>query len=267
MTRRTIAGTRTIVTGASSGIGRALALELARQAARLLVTARREARLRQLVEEIRDLGGEAHYVAGDVTDPEHRRRTVAAAQSQFGGLDLLVNNAGVGAIGPFAQADEVRLRRVMEVNFFGPVELIRRALPLLQTGRNPMIVNVGSVLGHRGVPDKSEYCASKFALHGFSDALRCELVASGIEVLLISPSTTQTEFFDSVLEQQGEEPACGPGAMSPERVARQTVWAIRRGRQELILSLGGRCLVWFDRICPPLANRLVARFAGKGGRT
>ena len=266
MTRRTISGARTIVTGASSGIGRAIALELARQAARLVVTARREARLRQLVEELRNLGAEAHYVAGDLTDPEHRRRTVAVAQTQFGGLDLLVNNAGVGALGPFAQAGEARLRRVMEVNFFGPVELIRSALPLLQTGRNPMIVNVGSVLGHRGVPDKSEYCASKFALHGFSDALRCELVAGGIEVLLVSPSTTQTEFFDSVLEKRGEESAPRLGAMSPEQVARQTVRAIRRGRQELILSLGGRLLVWFDRLCPPLANRLVARFAGKGVR-
>ena len=248
-------------------MGRAIAFELARQAARLVVTARREAPLRQLVDEIRDQGGEAHYVAGDLTDPEQRRRTVSAAQTHFGGLDLLVNNAGVGALGPFAQADELRLRRVMEVNFFAPVELIRSALPLLRAGRNPMIVNVGSVLGHRAVPDKSEYCASKFALHGFSDALRCELVASGIQVLLVSPSTTQTEFFDNVLEQQGEHPAPRFGGMSPYRVARQTVRAIRQGRQELILSLGGRLLVWFDRLCPPLANRLVARFTGREGGT
>lgn len=267
MSRRTIAGARTIVTGASSGIGWALARELARQGALMVVTARREDRLRQLVQAIQDGGGQATGVTGDLTDAEHRQRVIAAAGSWLGGLDLLINNAGVGALGAFAQAGAARLRQVMEVNFFGPVELIRAALPLLRTGRSPMIVNVGSVLGHRAVPNKTEYCASKFALHGFSDALRGELAQQGIDVLLVSPSTTRTEFFDSVLEKQGPEPPQAGAGMSPDAVARQTVRAIRAGRQEIILSVGGRALVWFDRLCPPLANRLVAWFFSKGVKT
>ena len=105
-----------------------------------------------------------------------------------------------------SQAGEERLRRVMEVNFFAPVELIRSAIPLLREGKRPLIVNISSVFGHRAVPRKSEYCASKFALHGFSDALRAELAREGIDVLLVSPSTTQSEFFDMVLEHESPSP-------------------------------------------------------------
>ncbi len=99
----------------------------------------------------------------------------AANEIRQGQVDLLVNNAGVGAIGPFADASADRMRSVMEVNFFAPVELTRSLLPSLRRGRASVICNISSVLGHRAVPNKSEYCASKFALHGWSDALRAEL--------------------------------------------------------------------------------------------
>lgn len=260
MSRRKISGSRTIVTGASSGIGRALALELARQGARSVLTARRAELLEELQAQVRALGGEAHVVAGDIVDGEVRQRLLDTARNQLGGLDLLINNAGVGAIGPFAEAAEARLRRVMEVNFFAPAELIRSAVPLLREGNRPMIVNVSSVLGHRGIPKKSEYCASKFALHGLSDSIRAELSSCGIDVLLVSPATTATEFFDNVLEKNADLPWLALGAMSPESVARKAVKAMRRGRQEIILTPGGKLLVWCDRLCPPLVNRLVARF-------
>lgn len=260
MTRRKIQGARTIVTGASSGIGREIAVELARHGARVILTSRRMDRLEQLADEIKGLGGEACPVAGDVTDVDLRQRLLETVESQLGGLDLLVNNAGIGAIGPFATADESRLRRVMEVNFFAPVELMRSALPLLRKGTRPMIVNVGSVLGHRAMPNKSEYCASKFALHGLSDALRAEFGEFGVDVLLVSPSTTDTEFFDAVIDKQGDLPSLTLAAASARSVARKTVRAIQRGRHEIILTPGGKLLVWADRLCPPLVDRLVAKF-------
>ena len=260
MSRRSISGSRAIVTGASSGIGQALARELNRQGVRLVLSARREDRLSQLASELSGTGTEATYCVGDVTRAEVRTAILETAQNSFGGLDLLVNNAGVGALGPFAEADEARLRRVMEVNFFAPAELMRSAIPLLTHGNRPMIVDISSVLGHRAVPNKSEYCASKFALHGLSDAVRAELAESGIDLLLVSPSTTKSEFFDNVLESRAPQPALGAGPMSPEQVACKTVRAIRRGRHEIILSPGGKLLVWLDRISPPLINRLVARF-------
>ena len=113
-------------------------------------------------------------VVGDVTDPAVRQQLLDTARDQFGGLDGLVNNAGIGGIGEFSENDEAKLRRIMEVNYFAPLELIRLAIPELRKGHTPFIMNVASVLGHCAVPKKSEYCASKFALHGFSDALRCE---------------------------------------------------------------------------------------------
>jgi len=260
MTRRKIAGSRAVVTGGSSGIGQAIALALARQGARVLVTARRGDRLEQLVGDIRLLPGEAYSVIGDITDVRTRNEVLRVAESELGGLDILVNNAGIGAVGPFQRASPERLRAIMEVNFFAPLELTRGALPLLQKGYRPIIVNVGSVLGHRAVPKKSEYCASKFALHGFSDALRAELARQGIDVLLVSPSTTSSEFFDRVISS---EPMNLPwktlGQMSCDQVARKAVRAIRAGKHEVILSAGGKFLVWLDRLCPRLADWLTMR--------
>jgi short-subunit dehydrogenase len=260
MASRSIQGLRTIVTGASSGIGREIALELARRGAKLLITARRADRLQELLGELHNLDAEAHTVVGDIVEPATRSELLETASSQFEGLDAVVNNAGIGALGPFADADEDRLRRVMEVNFFAPLELIRTAVPLLQTGRRPIIVNVGSVLGHRAVPLKSEYCASKFALHGFSDALRCELASDGIDVLIVSPSTTASEFFDHVIENEENPSPSLAKSMPPRVVARKTVRAIQRGKHEIILSSEGKLLVWLDRLCPPIMNRLIARF-------
>jgi short-subunit dehydrogenase len=258
MARRTIAGLRAIVTGASSGIGRELVRELIRRQARVVALARREDRLRELAAEIAapDL---LRWMAGDVTSPADRAAALGLCVADFGGLDCLVNNAGLGARGPFAQADEARLRLLFEVNFFAPAQFLREALPHLRQGRDPLVVNVGSVLGHRAVPEKSEYCASKFALHGLSDSLRCELGREGIDVLLVSPSTTSSEFFERSLSDQ-PPPVRRWGVMTPQAVARCTVDAMCRGRREIILSAGGKFLVWLDRLCPPLADWLVGRF-------
>jgi short-subunit dehydrogenase len=260
MARRKIPGSRAVVTGASSGIGQAIARELARQGARLIVTARREERLVELVEELKSNGAEAHYVVGDITDVELRQKLIDTVKNQFGALDILINNAGSGAIGLFAKADAAQMRRIMEVNFFAPVETTRAALPLLRAGNKPIIVNVSSVLGHRAVPKKSEYCASKFALHGFSDALRAELASEKIDVLLVSPSTTESEFFDTATGNKADLPWLSLGRMSAAAVARKAVRAIRSGRHEIILTPGGKLLVWFDRLMPPIVNRLVAKF-------
>ncbi len=261
MARRKIEGLRTIVTGATSGIGREIALELARSGAKLVVTGRRQERLDELVTELQALSANAITVAGDVTISETRQNLLDAATREFGGLDVLINNAGIGGIGPFVDADEARLRKIMEVNFFAPVELVRLALPVLRDGNTPLVCNVSSVLGHRAVAKKSEYCASKFATHGFSDALRCELTSEGIDVLLVSPSTTSSEFFDHAIDTAEDSNKALRGAMSPKTVARKTVKAIRKGRHEIILSAGGKALVWLDRLCPPLMNRILAHFS------
>jgi short-subunit dehydrogenase len=261
MTRRTIAGLRALITGASSGIGQAIAVELGRRRGRTLLTARRSDRLEQVAGEIRSLGAEASFVTGDITDPATREKLIESIQANWGALDLLINNAGIGAIGPFQTADPTRLRTIMEVNFFAPLELMRLTLPLLAKGTKPMMVNIGSVLGHRAVPLKSEYCASKFALHGFTDAIRAELSARHIDVLLVSPSTTESEFSERLIEKQASQPWRTPYPMSAAKVAQKTANAIERGSHEIILTWGGRFIVWLDRLAPTLTDRLIAHFS------
>jgi short-subunit dehydrogenase len=202
-------------------------------------------------------------IAGDITEPEVRTRLIETCASRFGGLDILVNNAGIGAIGRFDGASPDRLRLVMEVNFFAPVELIRLAIPLLRSGDRPLVVNISSVLGHRAMPLKSEYCASKFALHGWSDSVRTELERDGIDVLLVSPSTTGSEFFENVVENSAGEYVKLSNPKSPEWVARRTIQAMERGRREVILTLSGNALVWIDRLCPPLGDWIARRAAAK----
>lgn len=258
MVRRKIESRRVIVTGASSGIGFELARLLLRKGCRVLATARRRERLEALATEV-DAAAELLLVDGDITDPRLRQELVTSAQRQWGGLDILINNAGLGALGRFEDSTEQSLRKVMEVNFFAPVELIRVALPLLKQGQQPLVVNISSVLAHRAVPEKSEYCASKFALHGFSDAIRAEL-AGEVDVLLVSPSTTDSEFFDQAVDNQSQRDWTPKHAMSPAQVASKTVKAIQSGKHEVILSWGGRGLVWIDRLAPTLTNKLVAKY-------
>ena len=196
----------------------------------------------------------------DVADPRAVAAMFAAIDQRWGRIDVLINNAGVSAHGPFATASAERLTRIMEVNFTAAVELIRTALPLLSHGNRPIIVNIGSILGPRGIPFNSEYCASKFALRGFSEALRAELVGIGIDVLMVSPGSTETELFDHLLEQHGQLPWSSQRRVSPDRVARATVTAIGRGRHEVVPSWRGPLLVWLNRLAPWLVDRLMARY-------
>jgi short-subunit dehydrogenase len=260
MARRVIRGSRIIITGASSGIGRALAIELGARGARLVLGARRQEKLCQLAQELAAAGTQVEHVSGDITEPATRQALLQRAVAGFGGLDVLINNAGVGAIGRFEHAAPQRLRRVMEVNFFALVEMTRAALPVLEQGTKPMVVNIGSIVGRRAVPRNSEYCASKFAVQGFSQSLRAELAPRGIDLLVVSPGTTQTEFFDSVIQQHGEVPWPQQPGVPAAVVARRTVRAICQGRHEIIPNGRARLLDWLNRLSPRLVDALLARY-------
>jgi short-subunit dehydrogenase len=260
MLRRSLHGKRGLITGASGGIGRAVALELARAGADQVLLARRGDRLAAVADEITQLGRRAIAVVGDVTDPAVREQALAAAREQLGGLDVLVNNAGISAHGRFADADPARLRPIMETNFFAPAELIRAALPLLREGRQPIVVNISSVLGRRACPHKSEYCASKFALDGLSEALRAEFAPLGVDVLVVTTGPTDTEFFEHLIDAHGELPWKDAKPVPPERVAQATVRAIARGRREIVPSWRGWMLVTANRIAPRIVDRIMARY-------
>jgi short-subunit dehydrogenase len=235
-------------------------LELARSGAGVIVTARREDRLRQLSKEIAAMGRPVEMVVGDITDPATWQKVCEVARSSLGGLDILVNNAGAGALGLFEGAQAERARRLMEVNFFSLVEMTRSALPLLKLGRQPIVVNISSILGHRGIPHMSEYSATKFAVQGFSESIRAEFAPLGIDVLVVSPGTTETEFFDRAIEHTTEPNWPKHKPVSAAGVARQIVRAIRQGRHEIIPYRWGRVLCWLNRLSPRLVDALMTRY-------
>jgi len=257
--RRKLAGLRILITGASQGIGRALAVAAAGRGMRVLAAARSAVLLVELAREAKANGGVLETVEADITSADDRRRMVEAATQHFGGLDVLVNNAGIGATGHFADVGPERLRAIMEVNFFGLTETTRVCLPLLRQGVTPAVVNISSIAGKRGLPARSEYSASKFAVQGFSEALRAEVDKDGIDVLVVCPGLTQTNFSKNMLEQKAMLKFDHMRGMTSEQVADATLASLTRGRHDVTLTLQGHLLVLVSRFLPRLADAIARR--------
>jgi short-subunit dehydrogenase len=256
---RDLTGSRAIVTGASSGIGRAVAAELADAGAKVAVASRSVDKLEQLAAELRGRGREVLPVAADVTKPEDRERLVRAAVDAWGGLDVLVNNAGVASWGHFATSTEEINRTILEVNFFAPVELTRQAMPHLTNGRQPAIVNVTSMCGRRGMPAWPEYSASKFALVGMSEAWRGEFARFGVDVVTIVPGLTKTGLNDHLLRKEGRADLPFESGMEPAEVARRIVAALRAGSTEVVLGSEAKKMLLVNKFAPQFLNRRIAR--------
>jgi short-subunit dehydrogenase len=259
MARRKLSGLRILITGASQGIGRALAVEAARRGARVLAAARSLELLEELAREVRASGGTIEIVQADVTSGEDRNRMVESAREHYQGLDVLINNAGIGATGHFAAASEERLRQIFEVNFFGTTETTRVCLPLLKEGNTPAIVNISSIAAKRGIPARSEYSASKFAVHGFSEALRAELAKDDIDVIVVNPGLTQTNFSQNMLEQKARAQMDHLRGMTSEAVAQATLNALEKGKSEITLTFKGKLLCLVCRFFPRLADFVARR--------
>jgi short-subunit dehydrogenase len=250
MARRKLAGLRVLITGASQGIGRALVVEAARRGMKVLAAARSQVLLDELAAEVRKTNGVVETVAADVTKPEDRQAMVDAAVRHFGGLDVLVNNAGIGATGHFMDSDPEILRRIFETNFFGLTETTRVCLPLLKEGVTPAILNISSVVGKRAWPARSYYSSSKFAVAGFSEAIRAELAKDGIDVIVVSPGLTQTNFSKNMLEQKAKIQLDHLRGMTSDQVAAATLGALERGSADVTLTLKGKLLVLVNRFIP-----------------
>lgn len=250
MPRRELNGKRVLITGASQGIGYALAVAAARRGCKVVAAARSAELLEQLAAEVTGKGGAIATVVADVTDPAGRAAMLAAAAREFGGLDVLVNNAGVGATGHFMETNPESLRQIFEVNVFGTAELIRESLPLLKKGSQPLIVNISSVFGRRGYPARSLYSASKFAIQGLSDAIRAELSKEKIDVLVVNPGLTQTNFSKNMLERSARISLDHQRGMTPEQVAEATWDAAAADKAEITLTLNGKLLVFVNRFVP-----------------
>lgn len=259
MPYRKLEGLRVLVTGASQGIGRALCVAAARKGCRVIAAARSQPLLDELAAEVRGGGGIIETVVADVTSPADRQAMVETAVNRFGGLDVLVNNAGIGATGHFVETSPEVLRQIFETNFFGLTETTRVFLPILKQGRQPAIVNISSVVGKRALPARSLYSSSKFAVAGFSEAIRAELAKDGVDVIVVSPGLTQTNFSKNMLEQKAKMQLDHMRGMSSEEVAAATLRAIERGTYDVTLTLQGKLMVLVNRFFPWLVDRIARK--------
>jgi short-subunit dehydrogenase len=257
--KRDLAGRRVLITGASSGIGRSLAEKLAGLGARVAAAARSGENLETLVETLRAKGHEALAIAADVTVDADRRRMLATTVEHLGGLDVLINNAGVASWAHFADSTEDILRRIMEVNFFAPAEMIRLVIPILIAGHEPAIVNVGSMCGRRAMPAWAEYSASKFALSGLTEALRGELARFDIDILLVQPGLTRSDLSRNLLKSTGRMKIDFARAMEPAETADRIIDALRKNKTEMVIGRDARWMLRFNRFFPRLLDRLIAR--------
>src|SRR5262245_5078385 len=252
--RRELAGMRVLITGASQGIGRAIAVEAAKRGMKVLAAARHQDLLNQLGEEAK-----VQVVKADVATAEGRDAMVRAAKDKLGGLDVLINNAGIGATGHFADSDPNVLRSIMETNFFGTVETTRAFLPILLEGRMPAVVNISSILARRAIPGRSLYSASKFALEGWTQAVRAEFARFDIDVITINPGLTATNFSQNMLEKKAKQSLDHMRGMTSEQVATSTLDALAAGKKTVSLTLQGRALLFAARFLPGLVDRIAKK--------
>lgn len=258
------AGRVVLITGASSGIGAALAREFARQGADLVLAARRLPRLRELASELGAAGRRAVAVECDVTEDGALERAVSEALEAFGRLDIAVANAGFGVVGPLERLTLDDYRRQFETNVFGVIRTAVAALPALRKSRGALVL-IGSVSGHVPTAGASAYAMSKAALQALAGSLRAEVVADGVGVVLVSPG-----FVESEIRRVDNRGVHRPYARDPvprwlvvptERAARVIVRAVARRRREVVVTAHGKMAVWLARYFPSVLAFALERGA------
>jgi NAD(P)-dependent dehydrogenase (short-subunit alcohol dehydrogenase family) len=262
------AGKVALVTGASTGIGRALALELAREGADVAVAARRAELLEKVVRDVEGLGRKALALKCDVTREDEVRAAVAAAASRFGALDVVVANAGFGVVGPVEGLSSDDFRRQFDTNVFGVIHTVKAALPELEKSKGRLAL-VGSVSGHVTVPGTAAYSMSKYAVRSLAEALFHELRPKGVAVTLISPGFVESDFRQ--VDNRGvHHPGSGDPVprwlvMTKEVAARKIARAIANRRREIVLTGHGKLAVFVQRHFPWVMS-LFFRFSGYKAR-
>jgi len=251
------------ITGASAGIGRAIAMRLARDGASLAICARRADRLDTVAKEITQAGGTSLPFVADVVQDGEMRAFVDRAVSRWGQLDVMICNAGYGVYGTIDQVTPEKMKAMMEVNYLGTFNAARAALPIFRRQTRGHIVVISSIVGQRGVPYVGGYAATKFAQVGLAESLRAELVGSGIHVTVVYPISTATEFHEVMVRESGFATRAAGPRQSADRVAEAVARAIERPVPELYPFRWSKGLAVINAIAPGLADRIVKRW----GRT
>ena len=246
-----------IVTGASSGIGEAIAREFSLNGSKVVLAARSEKKLSDIVKEIKADNCDAIFVKTDVSNEDDCKNLIEKTVEKYGTIDILINNAGVSMRASFLDVDLKVLHRLMDVNFLGTVYCTKYALPYL-IDRKGSLVGVSSVAGFHGLPGRTGYSASKFAMHGFLETIRIENLKKGLHVMIIAPGFTSTEIRKHALtangQEQGESPKDEIKLMTPEYVAGWVLKGIRKKKRNKLLTWDGRITALFQRIVPELVD-------------
>jgi len=252
-----------VITGASAGIGRELAIQLAQRGANLVLGARNQAALETTADACIKAGGKAISVPTDVTNSEDCQKLIESAVNTFGAIAGLVNNAGISIWARFDQVTDLSIfEQIMRVNYLGSVYCTHYALPYLKESQG-LLVAISSLCGKTGIPTRSAYVASKYAMQGFFDTLRIELRGTGVDVLVVSPGFVATDIRQHVLGADGNLvdaslPNEQQQAMSVEECVSQIVQAMQQRRRELVMTRKGRFGLWLKLVAPNLVDRFAA---------
>ncbi|MGV3587944.1 MAG: SDR family oxidoreductase [Adhaeribacter sp.] len=249
-----------LITGATSGIGKALALAFGNAGAAVVITGRNELNLKQTAQELSQQGIQHLALQADVSLEQDCERMVTETIAKFGKLDILINNAGISMRAMFEQLDLDVIRKVMDINFYGTVYATKYALPHILKAKGS-IIGISSIAGYRGLPGRTGYSASKFAMHGFLETLRTELLDRGIHVMIACPGFTASNIRNAALaangQAQGESPREEAKMMSAEEVAARILKATYQRKRDLVMTSQGKLTVFLNKWLPSLTDRLV----------
>lgn len=251
--KSTFQGKTAIVTGAGSGIGKALAQAFAAQGANVVLAARSTGVLNELAEQLKQSGARVLVCPCDVSVEADCRKLIDETVAAFGGIDFLLNNAGISMRELFANSSPDVLKRLMDVNFWGTVYCTKYALPYLLASKGS-VTGVSSIAGFKGLPARTGYSASKFAMQGFLESLRIENRKTGLHVLIACPGFTASNIRNTALKgdgsAQGESPRDEASMMQPEEVAYEILKAIHKRKQVLVLTTQGKMTVLLNKLFP-----------------
>ena len=246
-----------IVTGASSGIGKAIAFEFAKHGSKVVLAARSDEKLTCLVDELNQAGCNAFAVVTDVSIESDCKRLIEQTIEKYGTIHILINNAGISMRALFTDVDLAVLHRLMDVNFWGTVYCTKYALPYILVNKGSL-VGVSSVAGFHGLPARTGYSASKFAIHGFLETIRIENLRRGLHVMIIAPGFTASDIRKRALifdgSEQGESPRSEENLKTPEYVARWVLKGIRKKKRNKLITLDGKLTALFQRILPAVVD-------------
>jgi dehydrogenase/reductase SDR family member 7B len=255
-----------IITGGSSGIGKALAERFGRAGSKILVTGRKQDDLDRVVNELKAKGIIIEGFRSDVSIEEDNRRMAAEALHLYGTIDVLINNAGISMRALFSEVDLEVVKKVMDINFYGVLYATKYCLPEI-TRKKGSIVGISSIAGYRGLPGRTGYSASKFALNGFLEVLRTEFLNTGVHVLTACPGFTASNIRKRSLTKdgthQGESPREEDQMMTSEECADHIYNATVKRKRTLILTTQGKLAVWLNKLWPSLADKMVYNVMAK----